>query len=224
MNRDWKRKDFDSMHIYNPFYPPDQKFSTYIWERNEFPTACVKKHHEYQGSKENRERTIKYLLYMYDKGSPLRKDIPDLAERKLEAARLAGFVVNNTLHSDYKVYPNLFNLTSEVVRTMTLSMLQFQNSREWAMLVTAEQQMWENMRDIFQIQTSKEDSAKDRAEVAKKKSMLIEENRKLDAICKEYEAVIFGDNDDVKTVAATVRGNVTPEKLAHNMFRNPKGD
>lgn len=43
----------------------------------------------------NRNKVIRYICFMYDKGSPLPKKIDNLLQMKLEAATLAGFDMDN---------------------------------------------------------------------------------------------------------------------------------
>ncbi len=49
---------------------------------------AFKKYHQ---DHEDHERVFKWLIFVYDRQSPLVKEMPDLMQRKLESANLAGY-------------------------------------------------------------------------------------------------------------------------------------
>ncbi len=81
----WIERDFDQM-TYNPFKVPMSHNILDTWvglgQYAEFRTNV---------SPLNINNLVRYIAYMYDKGSPIYQKIDNIHKQKIEAAKLAGF-------------------------------------------------------------------------------------------------------------------------------------
>ena len=87
MERIFKKEQFDGM-ILNPFELSDDELDLEIRSGVLFE-ALGSEIWDYPSK--YRPYLIRYILYLYDKGSELRRYFPDIAERKKVCAELAGF-------------------------------------------------------------------------------------------------------------------------------------
>ena len=78
------------------------------------------------------ERLMKWVIMVYDPGSPLIKKHPDLGDRKLEAEVLSGHLSDND------------HLEAEAVT----SFLRLINKRRWASTMAIENALWEMIEMI----------------------------------------------------------------------------
>lgn len=78
--------------------------------------------------------TVKYFAYMYDQNSPLFSRVSDVAQRKKEASRIAGFEISK----DIKYLEQIWGLTQETYVKIVVEMMKVQNNHELTMLVSLE--------------------------------------------------------------------------------------
>jgi hypothetical protein len=85
MNIEWIDKDFKDM-AFNPFHVPMYLDMLEVW-------PMLKTYPEFDISPKplNKNHVLRYIAYMYDKGSPIFRKIDNIHKQKLEAATLAGF-------------------------------------------------------------------------------------------------------------------------------------
>lgn len=97
-----------------------------------------------------RENHFKYIIWLYDKDSPLnnvRPSIP-LGEKKLKAAEYSELKFD----ADGKPTPatlRLFSLEEDSFRNLVLDYLKYQNNLSWSYLVSVEQNMWEAIQILL---------------------------------------------------------------------------
>ena len=135
-----------------------------------------------------KRRAVKYFIYLYDKGSPLVRQIPDINRRREIAAEMAGF----KLDKEEKVLEQYYNLSHQLFRDVVAAILLAQNDRVIAMISTLEI-YWEQL--IRQIIAEVEDEeGKDLLQAYQIKIKLTESmgvtKAKLDDL---YEELYLGD-------------------------------
>jgi DUF1680 family protein len=144
---------------------------------------------------------ILYVAYLYDKNTPLRLKVPDIAERKKEAAELAGLKGNKE---------NIFSLKDEKLVGYVNTYLKYQSSKIWAAMVANEEVLYEYQQELLSPITGFKND-KDKLQALDIKSRLMNE---CDSIIKRldaYEDKLFGDlRDNIQEVI-----NYTPESVAN---------
>jgi len=84
---------------------------------------------------------LKYMVFMYDAGSPLGERIQSITERKELAFRMAGF--DNTEVSQQDIKASLFKLRTAAYRKILSRMLRVQHNLKLSLLVAMEQTFWQ---------------------------------------------------------------------------------
>jgi hypothetical protein len=169
---------------------------------------------------------IKYVIFMYDKGSEFIKEYPDLDERKEAVAEEVGWAGTSGV-SKTIIQPNhkkIMNLQHPQVLAMILDYIALQNSRALKMIHVNEQLFAEYtellMKPILENKSKKIDSAEAKivfstVDIKKKfrdECGLIKED--LDALYLE----VYGDNWDVNDkIAETKVISMTPEFVGNIM-------
>lgn len=150
------------------------------------------------------DRIVRYICYLYDPGSELIQEFPELQERKEAAATEAGYVRNGNK------WPEQLQLIMEQrdadVRKAILAFLKLFRNHEWTDIVVTEEEM-----DQFQglrMQAIDEDES-DIYGQAKKKNELMEAVAKRRASLKTLYAAFYGDNVDLE--APEFDEMITPE-------------
>lgn len=159
---------------------------------------------------------LRYLIFMYDPGSDLLKEVVELDKRKIRAAELAGF----KHESDY------LNEIFEFKDKTTLDFLQcfftqVYHNRKYTEWQTLHQELEENNRLRWEPITKKSDQKKgeeaidevDVYDAAKKKGELRTQAAKIHDMLDALEKELFGDNEDVKEIALKSRF-CSPESFA----------
>lgn len=161
---------------------------------------------------------IRYLIFMYDPESDLRKEIPELDKRKIRAAELAGFEKQSNYLTE--IFELRDKTTLEFIFVLLTQVYHNRKYREW---VTLSQELDEYTRlRMDPITTKKSKKGKeDESDVeeidvfkaaelkSKLRSQCNDIHKQLDSIDKE----IFGDNDDLKLIATRSR-YLSPENFA----------
>lgn len=149
------------------------------------------------------DKEIAYIVYLYDKNSPLNK-IGDLISRKEFGADKAGFNVDN----DDLTY--LFDLASPTIRKAILSYLRNANSLEFAALVTFEQRFYENLEYLLKPLEDDDDSGRT-LKAVELKGKLENSTQNLIVSIVEMRDKIFGNNSD----SSKITEMFTPEYIAN---------
>lgn len=153
------------------------------------------------------ESLIKYIIYMYDKNSPMREMYQELEERKLECAMLSGYKELK----DKKILKELFNLTDKRACFLISSFLKFQNHKTWAMLVSNEEVLWQYQQELLSpITDFRQD--KEKLQALDIKSKLMNECDSMIKRIEGYEDKIYGDDDKLRNA---IKNITSPENIAY---------
>ena len=163
---------------------------------------------EFQGiPKTWRDRTLKYIVYLYDKNSDLIHEYPDLTERKRAAATEAGWDFLNAEKNKFNIkVERIMELRDERTRAAVLKYLELQNSKEMDMIHYNEQLFAEYrdllLRPVLDEPTSKEDAlgttdVKNIYATADYKKKLREECKQIASDLEKLYAKVYGDNEDL---------------------------
>lgn len=88
MKIEWIDKDFQDM-TFNPYNVPMYLNMMEVWYvLDGYPEFSI------ETKPLNKNHVLRYISYMYDKGSPIYRKIDNIHKQKLEAAALAGFKTN----------------------------------------------------------------------------------------------------------------------------------
>lgn len=219
------KKDFDGMR-FNVFGLEDEKESTL---KTRFLTEAqlifreinqaLKGVEEYRGP--DKQKLIRYILYMYDKGSPMRIFYPDVTRRKEECAKLSFY----NLRDDKERLIEIFSLSDEEVSDIITNFIIWQDSMIWSAYVTSTQVYWEYQREMFvSISTVKDD--KQKMDALNSKAKLMKESDGLILSIEAYERKLSQGDSLVKEALDFKKRRITsPELFAHNVkLHTPKLD
>ena len=151
-----------------------------------------------------------YVIYFYDKNTPLRSLYPDVDQRKQQAAVLAGF----DLEKDRVLLNKMFTLADKPLTNAVISFIRFQNSRAWSGLVANEQLLWETQENLMRRFDEFKDS-KQLLDAVKVKTQISETADKIMILINKYEAELFAGDDAAKDADAKMRSSgISPESFA----------
>ena len=154
------------------------------------------------------EKLIKYVIYMYDKNSPMRDLFSDINIRKNECAILAGY----DLSKHEKKLTKIFNLTDKDIMEMLYNFLKYQNNKAWALLTSNEEGLWQYQKELLTpIVDFRQD--KEKLQALEVKAKLMNECDMIVKRIENYEEKIFGDDDDIKNKIKQER--TSPESIAY---------
>jgi hypothetical protein len=112
----------------------------------------------------DRNKLLRYMIYLYDEHSPLPRIHPDLHERKLWALRLAGYLLENENLNEQvqKVYA----LATPEIARIARAFISMQKSREFKLKLAIEQVHEENLSmllspDLFVAEPKEEEEAEE---------------------------------------------------------------
>lgn len=128
--------------------------------------------------KDHADSIIRYLVMMYDKGSPFN-EIKNLNERKSTCAQEAGFKVNKKKEID-RVFQGFMNCSSEWFNDLIVWYCRIQGDMTWTSIVTATEQFYEMQSVIMKPFSAEKD--KDLAESMNKKTKMTRESIDLQGI------------------------------------------
>lgn len=145
------------------------------------------------------DKLLRYTIYMYDPGTDLTSEIPDLTERKAEARKLAGFTkaddkMVKAIEDGLTYYENVFHC-------FFLEIYFDRKHREWH---TAGHELDYYTKKRWDTATS--DTYAQRKQLSDFCDSI---HRKMDAL----EAEMFGDHADIKASVIADRWS-SPEKYA----------
>jgi len=154
----------------------------------------------------DRNRVIRYIIYMYDSKSPLAKYFTDITRRKEESASLAGFdLVKNKSRLEL-----LFDLEEDLVGRMVVDFLRYQNNRLWSMIISNEQAFYEFTKTLLTLVRS-EKGDKDKLQAVQVKTKLMEDLDAVNDRLNKYYDQLYGDSV-IREIASGM--GVTPEEIA----------
>jgi len=153
---------------------------------------------------------LRYLLFMYDPETDLRKEIPELDKRKKRAAELAGFEKEN----DYlkEIFELRDKTTLDFLFVLLTQVFYNRKYREW---VTLSQELDEYTKRRMNPVDKGEDAKEEQDEIKalKLKSELRVQCQEIQVQLDILDKEIWGDNDDVKAIATRSR-YLSPENFS----------
>jgi hypothetical protein len=156
----------------------------------------------------NRDKMIRYCLYMYDSGSPLISMFPDIKQRKIEAATISGF----TKDEDEEIM-KLYTFENSEFLKMVHEFLVYQNNRVWAMIVSSEQTFYEYQQKLLKPVTDA-DGDKNLLQATQIKSKLMEDCDSINQRLEGYYRKFYGDDEELVKKSDSFR-RFTPEDIAN---------
>jgi hypothetical protein len=212
----FNKKDFDGMR-FNVFGLEEENESslktTFLTEvqlkYKEIPQA-LKGIDSYK--KPDKQKLIRYILYMYDKDSPMRIFYPDTGKRKEECAILAHY----NLKRDAEQLEIVFSLRDELISEIVSNWIVWQSSMIWSSYMTSTQMYWEYQREMMKgIIDFKDD--KQLMDAMNAKAKLLKTSDELIISIESYERRLNQGDDALKEVLDFKRRRITsPELFAHN--------
>jgi hypothetical protein len=155
-------------------------------------------------NRNDKDKLIRYIIYMYDKSSPLVKRYNNLDRRKQEAAHLAGYTQDDPSLKTYKDFQD------QEFSDMVVDFLIYQNNYTWTMLVSNEQTFYEFQKTLLQ-ESSMIRNDKDKINAIASKSKLMEESDKIVERINSYYKQVFVED---KLIETAKRVASSPEEMA----------
>lgn len=156
----------------------------------------------------DRNRIIKYIVYMYDKESPLVKRFQKIEDRQRESAILAGFDTQKKKDHLALIYAN----ENESVNAMVCDFIVEINSRKWAMIISNEATFYEFQRALLTpIDRASANNEKAGMDAIMVKSKMMEECNLIDLRLDKYYEELFGSKE---VIEYGKRKRISPESVA----------
>jgi hypothetical protein len=158
---------------------------------------------------ERQEELLRWVIAMYDQASPISRAYPDLKQRKICAAAVAGITDEATIDA-------LIDNTIEGIPEMVNNYLRlYGHNRLWAMIVAQEAQFWEyQYRLLKPVDGSKDKEILQSIELKSKiASELDITSTRLDG----YYQKLYSNDDDMASISRVKR--LTPETIADVLSR-----
>lgn len=97
----------------------------------------------------DKDKALRYILVLYDKNSPLM-GIESIKKRKVQAAEIAGFDLNEKKMPDDKVMTNLILCKNESVCDAILTFAKMHKSHLWETFITLQEIYYMNEHKLLQ--------------------------------------------------------------------------
>ena len=152
------------------------------------------------------DKLVRYAFVLYDKKSPLIKQLTNVAQRKQEAALVAGY----DLVKDADRIQKLYDFLDEDLRLLVMEFLREQNDMYWSLIVMNEQTFYENQKTILTKLTVVRDD-KQRVDAMNAKGKLLEECHIIAERTEGYYQKVYGDG---QILVAAKQKNFKPEAIA----------
>lgn len=161
----------------------------------------------YEG--EDIDKFIKYIIYMYDKSSPVRTMIKNMDEAKKFSAQKAGY----DLKKDAIRLDELFLLVAHQDQYAVTQYLIHQNDRIWSTIVANEETYYEYISKLLDPVSSEKD--KETLQALQVKSKLMEDLDAINARLEKYYDKMTGGQEDLAEMLKDRR--VSPERIADSV-------
>jgi hypothetical protein len=207
MERIFKKEQFDGM-ILNPFELSNDELDLEIRSGVLFEAMGSD---IWQYPSKYRHFLIRYILYLYDKGSELRRYFPDIAERKKICAELAGLDFHKKTHKDKA--EEFYELSNKASRLSMISFIKHQNNVIYGLYWSNIEHLWKLISDVSKKFT---EFSNDKAylEGQKIKSQMLELAEETLGRIKKHELELFQGDDLAKELTAKTRQGSYPEDMA----------
>lgn len=153
------------------------------------------------------DNLIRYVIIVYDPGSPLIYNERDLNYRKGQASELACIPQEDeTLLS--QVYDCSYSFLSDLILRY---LMRFAKSKEWAAICAFESSFWESIRELL-VPIEGKDSKQKLESVQKKSAIKNEIDADIKRIDQYYKAFLGHDEE----LLARTKKRITPEMIANS--------
>ena len=154
---------------------------------------------------------IRYILYLYDKGSELRRYFPDIAERKKICAELAGLDLTVQLQQDKA--EEFYVLSHKSSRLSMISFIKYQNNVIYGLYWSNIEHLWKLVSDVSK-QFKEFSNDKAYLEGQKIKSQMLELAEETLGRIKKHELELFQGDETAIQLATKTRQGSFPEDMA----------
>jgi hypothetical protein len=118
----------------------------YVHLRTEYKEQFLSIFHFFRKyGKKDANIILRYVIFMYDFKSPMRKHYPIASERKDICMKLAGFA---GMGLSRKAQASVLDLSHEGIAPCMHDLLKYQNNTTWAMLISNEEAFWQYQNQI----------------------------------------------------------------------------
>ncbi len=161
-------------------------------------------------SEEDNEKMVRYIIAMYDPGSPLIKEYRDITLRKRTAAMVAGY----DFTKDEYFLIDLFSFSNNAALYGVSNFLKFFiHSRLWYMISAREQTIYEYAERMLKpVEAKTGDKEKDLMSAIAIKSKLSADMAEMNDLLEKDYNKFFGSDTDLSK--AFKNDDYTPEKMA----------
>lgn len=207
MERIFKKEQFDGM-IVNPFELNNKELDIQV--RSGVLLEALGPEIWVYPSK-YRPYLIRYILYLYDKGSELRRYFPDIAERKKICAELAGLDLTAQLQQDKA--EEFYVLSHKSSRLSMISFIKYQNNVIYGLYWSNIEHLWKLVSDVSK-QFKEFSNDKAYLEGQKIKSQMLELAEETLGRIKKHELELFQGDETAIQLATKTRQGSFPEDMA----------
>jgi len=190
---EYTKEDFRGL-LFNVYELPLDKDPRHHWQQlNTYPEFKKLQHPKLIG---NFNEVFRYMVYMYDKNSPLLH-ITDIYKRKSKAAQLAGFEVSGRAgkkrFSEFVI--DVINCENEETNKMIIRMCILQRSDKFSLLVVGYENFYNTLKELVDSESDKTKDTKDKQAIYKEANLQADQLEKLrfDILNKDQNSYINRD-------------------------------
>lgn len=208
-------------------------FSNLMYNINEVPVGSnilalfpkLKEYPEFakieeSSAKANLEKIFRYIVYFYDKNSPLKSSIDNIIKRKIEAARLAGFIAKKEAGKNVfsAIAKQMLNCQNESINKMIIRYCRMQGSRNFSLLVAGQEAFFNTMIQLIDPDSENAKETKDKQLVFSKAKENSDQLRELEVelLNEDTNKYIHEDLYDYVEEEARKQLLLSPEDYAFN--------
>lgn len=162
----------------------------------------------------DRNYIIRYIVYLYDIGSPIPRQYDELDKQRIEAALLAGYEINaKGAFKDARIKKVFENEDDEVLSMIGDYLISLRN-RTYTSIRANEHTYYENIRSIFSKSEYKD--AKQEIDALVVKEKLLDLNEKIEERLEAKSNELWGKDEDLAKKLDKIKrsGMITPETIA----------
>lgn len=161
------------------------------------------------------DKTVRYILLMYDVNSPMRAYYPDLEQRKTAAADMAGFDWDTESMEEifeFKIQQEESVVPNDDLLNMIMEFLKYQNNWVWTMIVSNSEAFYEyNRRVMMPVEGTRD---KDILQAINIKTQIMTSQDDIYQRLQRYYRDLSG-GDTVLEESIKVRKRLRPEEIAN---------
>lgn len=161
------------------------------------------------------DKTVRYMLLMYDVNSPMRAYYPDLEQRKTAAADMVGFDWGSEPMEEifeFKIQQGESVAPNDDLLNMIMEFLKYQNNWVWTMIVSNSEAFFEyNRRVMMPVEGTRD---KDILQAINIKTQIMQSQDDIYQRLQKYYRDLSG-GDTVLEESIKVRKRLRPEEIAN---------